>query len=861
MLHSNNITWNALSLNDPLEKERRLCCNTTNATNTTSNTNDEDENSQNSDLEQRIRHYAEIESENIHSVRQTVTAELANAFGRVDSEGREIVETTPYQASSDALATISDTLEMTSETIYLHETDPKLIEKPDLYQFISGDNLKELQKVLEDYQHIISLQNQWLSGKLSPNEYRTEIQNTKNALHDQNNPHWEEFMHFADQSLGNIGRAIQEVRGENVPWHDLTPKEKLQVLNISNDEIPGLTGFISALDSEAADIKKSMKTVLEHIYKHGHNTDTFGNDTNNILNDSLAIFKRIKWISVNEMIKGTKLWWESIKRSHRQYSDERAAGFASALGKLSRVLPGKAFKDVDDILAEDLKKQDGEVRNNYLNYYKSNGPTYLDVFNNGGIWDKAYDTQRKLAILLYAAENGWLYGIESGDIYTPLGGKIRMIDLVGGDEKGANDFFTEIQSMNASGVKKNAESAYDRVKGLDNQNKLQKELRKALKEVNLPAVLGIARRCNEKGLDGRANERSLVAILDAIHDPDVGHLIRNAITEEWLDNVGKINAADATIGIGHLKPDRAPMYKYVKNYERMGGREGMYNAGVSGRAYTLARKKIIDLDPDLAKSEREDDLQGYIADLLSSRDVKLGNPEKILSIWSQDFRFYRKSRGMTEFDAANHKPDTDWDYSDQVSSQILRSQKVWDRILTTGSEGSFDKDYGDQAKAFIRKLFNTTKEKRKQVNDKKISKDEFLEYMRHVQGNIGGWVQSKMQSYTAEKFATIKDPTNSKKLLLTTFLETKLLSPKVIIDAITDFNDTVPLRYLEKSGQSLPEFARLYEVTTYLEGKLEQLHKTNPAKEAKLRGLMNANNTQAATNTENTNENEGNEDD
>lgn len=795
MLPDSDITWNARRLSRSLEGERRLCC-FVNAM-------------ADPDFEARDDYYEQLVADNIEENIEKVTNDLREALEGFDvKEPDHGIQDTFYRASSKTLEHTDHTLNQASKIAIEYES------------IIGKDGLKNAIQHLEDSKIILRIFNRWFSGELSPSMFLQQIEDAKSDLNYSSSPDYKQSTQYAKRLAQSVNDQLQTGYNDIHDWAQLEIDDKLLLLAQVSKQHLGVLGFIDQMDAKTGEYAEIIKSITEDLDESGLKNNIFAKDTEKIIEENDYFFNRIKWASPLEMYKGVKMWYEAMKRSYEQYSDKRAIEFAEKISKASGMLPFKFLKDTEDILKEDVNKKQKEIRNNYLEFYKSDGPTYLKVFGNGGLYEKATDDQRKLALLLYAAENGWLYGIESGTINTPLGGKIILSQLIG-DGPDSVSFFEELQAMNFDGAKKREERGYNRVKSLESQDRIQEELQKAIHEVDLPSIIGIARRANEKGLDGSTNERSMVAILEGIHDPETGPLIRRAISKEWLDNVAKVNTADATIGLGHFKTDRDAIYRYVKQYDKMGGHNGLQYAGNSGKAVWLARKKLIAADPSLKKNK--DKLQRKIAHLLASHDVEVGG--KYFSIWHPDFAFYRHSKGIAEFDAPNHKPETDFDYSKEISSQILRSSKIYSRMLPTNNEGRLEREYGDQAKAFLAKIIKTRDSRLELAKKGKISKDEYLEMMLHLRKNMGEWVAKNLQNSYGTQFASMSDPSKTNELLLKTLLDKGIVNAEVLLQNLFEDNATkVTETYLRKQGLlNLREFARKYSKEKELEKYLNKM--------------------------------------
>lgn len=364
----------------------------------------------------------------------------------------------------------------------------------------------------------------------------------------------------------------------------------------------------------------------------------------------------IEWLCWYDLVKIVKIYKDGIVESYHAQQNISTTRVARQTSWIMDYIPWGA--PVRQIIDRQARSANEEETSKYMEFLEKSGFDYDNIFEPGGVLDQSRgNINRFKAVLLYSAGHAWLYEFRKNASGVYDGNNVYGIDYIDAFGK---EQFKELVQKNESGKKHAVDEGYERIDKDADVRPIIDVLMEELHEKNLFRALGIIKRLQEKAKFAYSNTWAATTILERLrHDES----LRKILDKGFLDQIGGIGISQSAWTL--------TMFKTLRT-EMMAWKDGKYDNIDSGGTNPLGQAILLienKLDAGGIAFATPKDKNEAVAEILSARTYRNGGVT--ISIFQNEFNFYRNYWQGTETTTSAKDTDDDWFNPDNGGADIL----------------------------------------------------------------------------------------------------------------------------------------------------------------------------------------------
>ncbi len=470
---------------------------------------------------------------------------------------------------------------------------------------------------------------------------------------------------------GNIEtmKGLQKFLSDLLVWDTLTPQEKEAYnkrWNMNLDIIENRSKILSSITSTMNSIEDGpIKEMEEYLSKAVAPVDK---------GRKMGKSSMFVWHPLSDLPDIAMKLIEAYKESYKADKSRRVFQTASSLSPAFRYIP--YGKSVYETLSKQAKAANDEESNKFLDYMKSKGFTYDEIFGRGKFLARNINNvNRAKAIIEYGASKGWLYEMNEKNGHNVYG-----LDY---QTHFSEQAFIKLIDMNAKGKKDEIDRGYNRVNFHPEIPLIIDDIKDELSKRNIYAVQGMLKRLQEKAKIGECNTWGLTTVLRALREDSE---LLELVDTGFLDSTGNIGMAQAGWSLALLKTQRKQILAWKKAGGTLSALKSTKDFSLGAAIARIEELMPADVRANTSKLDRE------VAKVLS------GYTRHGISIFRQDpafieyRKFWKNTTNSTPIEVGKTDPDFFNPSEDTYSDVLLLSQGPTSAILARQSQGYWTHD-------------------------------------------------------------------------------------------------------------------------------------------------------------------------
>lgn len=379
----------------------------------------------------------------------------------------------------------------------------------------------------------------------------------------------------------------------------------------------------------------------------------------------------VVWVTPMNMMRIFTIYKEAIVENYKSNQSLKEYNLAKKLN---------VYKPIEHTLKKQAKSANEKETGEFKEYIEREGYTFDEIFGSGGkakvnglLYENKHNFNRAKAVILYAADHGWLYHMDRFN-----GRDVYGIDY---EKEEGTKSFEELVVQYENGKEKEEKHGYEKVDKHPDITFMIHDMREELSRKNIFAVRGIIKRIQEKAKLGEANTWVAAEIVRAMRNPE----IMAVMDKGFLDDVGNIGIGQSAWTLTLFK-----LMRHDFDAFRKGKRKSLEENNV----FVSAVKKIQDLLEKEGLSVKNDDvdtgMDRTIGKVLAGQTVDING--KKISIFQdiKEFNEYRQFWATTPTSTEPGKTDDDYfNPANQGSDLLMLPKTSIQAILVRTSQGQW----------------------------------------------------------------------------------------------------------------------------------------------------------------------------
>lgn len=557
---------------------------------------------------------------------------------------------------------------------------------------------------------------QWESGRMSPPVFFQNIA----PIFTQGNKTGKQM------SVNDALQKFYKLHPDAMNWEGLNDSTRIFIANITADSIRDyVNSYLSKLEKALQDQEEYLKSLEK------------AKESVQVAKGGLGL--GLEFFSINEFIKlGTesvKNVYEAFKKAREEWMQLKIAGLSHILGEFTRHLP--FGEDAQQTLAGTLMHKDDEVKEHYVKHLEADLAPFdhmIDTHGPGsGLLSKnKSDGNRFRGSLEYMAKKGWLYEIDHAN-QTVMGHKLipgQTLPSTWTDVM-VREYLNDLEKKNQKGQTDEKDRGYARVDYIEAIPPIIDIVKDEMKSGNYWAVWGIMDRTIKKAKIGHATAWATLTVYDYIRkDP----LARRYFPIQLADRIGNQHIGSYSWSSAFFVLDRFKCLNYQKKTadDQAAADKNFSEAGSVPKVMTEIGKRI-DEQEAIAHGKNhlnENKKQELIAKIMAATTIKLPGWKDGISIFHQDFNWYRKP--FRKVEGSFDPKSTDDDFYRELSDMVLLGKGPITTLMRIGTQGSFE--HGARPKMYMMQLLKCLHnlEKNATATEQNTFKNETQEVLEYA---------------------------------------------------------------------------------------------------------------------------------